>query len=127
MNDKIVNNNHEVKMIDRCILNITGIKKIINFDNKEFIIESVMGPIHIKGENMELLNLDTTNGVIKIKGKVNSYVYLEKTNTSNIRINSNISIQIAANSSDVADAIGLTADKIKAGENLKIQKIGYKI
>ena len=36
MNDKIVNNNHEVKMIDRCILNITGIKKIINFDNKEF-------------------------------------------------------------------------------------------
>ena len=52
MNDKIVNNNHEVKMIDRCILNITGIKKIINFDNKEFIIESVMGPIHIKGENM---------------------------------------------------------------------------
>ena len=42
MNDKIVNNNHEVKMIDRCILNITGIKKIINFDNKEFIIESVM-------------------------------------------------------------------------------------
>ena len=80
MNDKIVNNNHEVKMIDRCILNITGIKKIINFDNKEFIIETVMGPIHIKGENMELLNLDTTNGVIKIKGKVNSYVYLEKTN-----------------------------------------------
>ena len=80
MNDKIVNNNHEVKMIDRCILNITGIKKIINFDNKEFIIESVMGPIHIKGENMELLNLDTTNGIIKIKGKVNSYVYLEKTN-----------------------------------------------
>ena len=79
MNDKIVNNNHEVKMIDRCILNITGIKKIINFDNKEFIIESVMA-IHIKGENMELLNLDTTNGVIKIKGKVNSYVYLEKTN-----------------------------------------------
>ena len=74
MNDKIVNTNHEVKMIDRCILSI------INFDNKEFIIESVMGPIHIKGENMELLNLDTTNGVIKIKGKVNSYVYLEKTN-----------------------------------------------
>ena len=34
----------------------------------------------LKGENMELLNLDTTNGVIKIKGKVNSYVYLEKTN-----------------------------------------------
>ena len=63
MNDKIVNNNHEVKMIDRCILNITGIKKIINFDNKEFIIESVMGPIHIKGENMELLNILNANKI----------------------------------------------------------------
>ena len=34
---------------------------------------------------MELLNLDTTNGVIKIKGKVNSYVYLEKNNKKTIK------------------------------------------
>lgn len=82
MNDKIINNNHEVKMIDRNILSITGIKKIINFDNREFIIESIMGLINIKGSNMELLTLDTTNGIIKIKGKINSYVYIEKTNKS---------------------------------------------
>ena len=82
MNDKIINNNHEVKMIDRNILSITGIKKIINFDNREFIIESIMGLINIKGSNMELLTLDTTNGIIKIKGKINSYVYIEKNNKS---------------------------------------------
>lgn len=82
MNDKIINNNHEVKMIDRNILSITGIKKIINFDNREFLIESIMGLINIKGSNMELITLDTTNGIIKIKGKINSYVYIEKTNKS---------------------------------------------
>ena len=82
MNDKIINNNHEVKMIDRNILSITGIKKIINFDNREFIIESIMGLINIKGSNMELITLDTTNGIIKIKGKINGYVYIEKTNKS---------------------------------------------
>ena len=82
MNDKIINNNHEVKMIDRNILSITGIKKIINFDNREFLIESIMGLINIKGSNMELITLDTTNGIIIIKGKINSYVYIEKTNKS---------------------------------------------
>ncbi len=80
MNDMMVNSKHEVKMIDRSILNISGIKKIINFDNKEFIVESIMGLIHIKGENMELLNLDTTNLLLKIKGKINSFIYLEKSN-----------------------------------------------
>ena len=31
MNDKIVGVTHELKMIDRNILSITGIKRIINF------------------------------------------------------------------------------------------------
>ena len=78
MNDKIVGVTHEVKMIDRNILSITGIKRIINFDSKEFILESIMGPIHIKGNSMELHSLDTGSGLIKIKGKIDSYNYIDK-------------------------------------------------
>ena len=68
-------------------------------------------------------NIIETSGYVGVAESVSVQkggvqLYLEKTNTSNIRINSNISIQIAANSSDVADAIGLTADKIKAGETI---------
>ena len=72
------NNNHELKLVDRAFLNLNGINKIISFDNKEFLLESNMGIIHITGENLELLNLDTTSGEIKIKGKVNGFNYIEK-------------------------------------------------
>lgn len=80
MNEKVIN--HEVKMIDRSLLSITGIKKIINFDNKEFFLDSNMGPIQIKGSSMELLTLDTAGGLIKIKGKINMINYIESKSKS---------------------------------------------
>ena len=69
--------NHELKMIDRGILTLTGINKIDSFDNEEFLLESNMGHLHIKGEQLELVKLDTHDGNVKIKGKVNSIIYLE--------------------------------------------------
>ena len=79
--DKVIENtsfgNHELKMIERGILTLTGINKIDSFDNEEFLLESNMGHLHIKGEQLELVKLDTHDGNVKIKGKVNSIIYLE--------------------------------------------------
>lgn len=69
--------NHELKIIDRGIITLTGIKKIVSFDNEEFLLESVMGMIHIKGEKLEVIKLDTHEGNVKIKGKINSFQYIE--------------------------------------------------
>lgn len=80
MNEKLGGITHELKMLDRNMLAISGVNKIVSFDNLEFIIESIMGAIHIKGEGLELLNLDTTEGAIKIKGKINGINYIEKVN-----------------------------------------------
>ena len=80
MNEKVNNMAHELKMIDRSILSLTGVNKIISFDSTEFILETTMGPIHIKGENLELLTLDTHDGIIRIKGKVTGFNYIEKIN-----------------------------------------------
>lgn len=79
--DKVIENtsfgNHELKMIDRGIVTLTGINKINSFDNEEFLLESNMGHLHIKGEQLELVKLDTHDGNVKIKGKVNSIIYLD--------------------------------------------------
>ena len=77
MNDKI-NNGSELRIIDRSLMTLNGVTKIVSFDNTEFIIETDLGPIHITGEGLELLNLDTHEGLIKIKGKINGYNYVEK-------------------------------------------------
>lgn len=74
MNDNIYKT-HEVKLLNRESLMLTGIKKIDNFDNSEFILNSVMGVIQVKGTNLEVVLLDTDKGDVKIKGKIHSIVY----------------------------------------------------
>ena len=68
---------HVVKLNDRKNIIISGIKKIINFDDKEFNLESIMGNIIIKGENLEIIKLDTIDGHVSIKGKIISVNYLD--------------------------------------------------
>lgn len=84
--DRVIENtsfgNHELKMIDRNLINLTGIQKINSLDNEEFLLESNMGLVHIKGANLELIKLDTHDGNIKIKGNINSIVYLESSKNS---------------------------------------------
>ena len=78
MNEQGLNIAHEVKLIDRSILSISGVNKIISFDSSEFLLESNMGPIHIIGESLELQSLDTHDGVIRIKGKISGFTYMDK-------------------------------------------------
>ena len=61
-NDNVLIGNHEVKMTDRKTIYLTGIKKIVSFDNEEFLMESNMGVILLKGESLELNKLDTSDG-----------------------------------------------------------------
>ena len=68
---------HELKLIDRREIALTGIKKITSFDSEEFLLESNMGLILIKGSNLEIMRLDTHDGNVKIKGKINSFSYLD--------------------------------------------------
>ena len=69
------NKKHEVKLIDRSLIYLTGIDKIVSFDPEEFLMESVMGNIVLKGEGLEIVKLDTHDGVVTIKGMINSFVY----------------------------------------------------
>ena len=74
---------HEVKVVDRSIINLTGINKIVSFDDQEFLMESNMGMILLKGEGLEIVKLDTHDGNVKIKGKLFSYAYIENVKKQN--------------------------------------------
>ena len=77
MDNDAINYNHNINIIDRKNLMISGVKKIENFDNEEFVIETSRGMLTIKGENLELIKLDTIQGNISIKGIINSMEYNE--------------------------------------------------
>lgn len=75
--DKSVTSNHIINISDRKSITISGVKKIDNFDDKEFLIETNMGYLVVKGTDLEIIKLDTYQGDVSIKGKINSLVYSE--------------------------------------------------
>ena len=70
---------HSVSIIERKNILITGVKKVDSFDNEEFLVETIMGYLVLKGQDLELVKLDTLQGSVTIKGIVNSFDYVEDT------------------------------------------------
>ena len=67
----------EIKIIDRSNISLSGINKIVSFDDEEFLMETTMGNLRLLGEGLELLKLDTNDGNVKIKGHINSIAYID--------------------------------------------------
>ena len=77
MDKDIISGNHNISISTRKNINITGVKKIENFDENEFLLETNMGYLMIKGSSLEIIKLDTYQGDVAIKGKIDSLNYLE--------------------------------------------------
>ena len=76
--DKNVDNlDHKITINERKNIVLTGIKKLNSFNDTEFFVDSIMGSIVIKGNNLELIKLDTFQGILSIKGKINSFAYID--------------------------------------------------
>jgi len=71
------NYNHSITIIERKSILVTGVKKIDSFDDEEFLMETIMGYLILKGSDMELLKLDTLQGNVSIKGHLNSFAYVD--------------------------------------------------
>lgn len=71
---------HDLVMRGRKTLEITGVKQVESFDNEEFLLETVMGFLAIKGQNLQMKNLDVDKGIVSIKGKIFDLVYLDEQN-----------------------------------------------
>ena len=73
--------NHSISVIERKNILITGVKKVDSFDKEEFLVETIMGYLALKGEDLELVKLDTLAGSVTIKGHVSSFDYIEDSKT----------------------------------------------
>lgn len=69
--------NHTISLTERKNLVVTGVKKIDNFDDKEFLLETSMGFLKVKGADLEIVKLDTYQGNVSIKGKISNLDYSE--------------------------------------------------
>lgn len=70
--------NHGISIAERKNVLVTGVKKIESFDNEEFLMDTTLGFLVIKGSELEIIKLDTYQGNVSIKGNVDSLSYVEK-------------------------------------------------
>ena len=78
MDKELTTFSHNITMTERKNIIITGVKKIDNFDEQEFLIETTMGYLLVKGSELEIIKLDTYQGNVSIKGQVDSLSYMDK-------------------------------------------------
>ena len=72
--------NHGISLSERKNIVVTGVKKIESFDNEEFLMDTTLGFLTIKGSELEIIKLDTYQGNVSIKGRIDSLVYSDNSN-----------------------------------------------
>lgn len=69
----------EVKMLNRKLMEISGVLNVESFDSEEFLLETECGFLAIKGQNLHIKNLSLEQGLVAIEGLVHSMEYLDST------------------------------------------------
>ena len=75
---KVTSLESSITLNDRKSIVVTGVKKIDSFSATEFFMDTMLGPLTIKGTDLEIIKLDTYQGTVSIKGLVNSIMYKEE-------------------------------------------------
>ena len=73
---------HRLVMENRQTLEVTGVKKVQSFDLKEIILETELGILSIKGQQLGIKQLNLEESMVDIEGYVNALVYHRNTDTN---------------------------------------------
>jgi len=75
MDDKTPKWRHQVTLIDREEMTVDGVVSLGSFDEKEIVMETQQGMLAIRGETLNIKQLNLEKGNIVIDGTVKSMVY----------------------------------------------------
>ena len=68
---------HKIILNFRESLSITGVKEIINFDDKNINLKTICGEMSVDGENIHINILNVEKGELEISGKINGINYFD--------------------------------------------------
>ncbi|TGE36474.1 sporulation protein YabP [Desulfosporosinus fructosivorans] len=75
-----VSKGHRLVMENREQIALTGVKKVQSFDPKEIVLETELGILSIKGEQLGIKLLNLEEGKIDLQGHVGALIYQRNTN-----------------------------------------------
>lgn len=59
-------------------LSISGVLDVLSFDDQIIILETELGLLHVKGENLRINKLSIDTSDVIVEGEINSLNYSEK-------------------------------------------------
>ncbi|MBP2645142.1 MAG: sporulation protein YabP [Firmicutes bacterium] len=75
MEDKAPKWRHQINLIDREELLVEGVHNLGSYDEREVIMETEQGMLLVKGEGLNIKNLNLEKGNITIDGLIKSITY----------------------------------------------------
>lgn len=70
--------NHKLTVDGRKRATITGVKDVISFDAKEIVLETELGGLTIKGDELHVNRLTLERGEVDVDGKMDGFQYSDK-------------------------------------------------
>ncbi|MFZ5945266.1 MAG: sporulation protein YabP [Bacillota bacterium] len=66
-----------VTLLNRENLQITGVNNVESYDEAEIVIQTILGVLVVKGENLHIINLNLEDGKLTVDGLINKLEYPE--------------------------------------------------
>lgn len=72
---KITARDHKLVLINQEQMELTGISRVESFNPAEILLETDMGLVAIKGEDLDIRNLNLEQSLVEIVGLVTEIIY----------------------------------------------------
>ena len=78
-NSRVIQN---VIIESRKKLSISGVKQVISFDEETVLLDTALGRVTVKGDDLKIENFNTASGDLTAVGTVHAVVYMATKNTN---------------------------------------------
>jgi sporulation protein YabP len=69
---------HKFLIQGRKSAELTGVKEVVSFDAKEVVLNTTMGALVIRGNDLFVKRLTVEKGEVDLEGQIDSFVYADK-------------------------------------------------
>lgn len=83
--DELGYQNHVVHLVNREALSLTGVIHVDNFDDQEVAVDTELGSLTVRGENLHIKHLNLEDGKMEVEGMVDGMIYAARTRSKGPR------------------------------------------
>ena len=67
-----------LEMIERQLMRLRGVNNVDEFDEEKIVLQTELGKLEIKGQNLNVTSLAVEHGSLQIDGIIDSFSYVEE-------------------------------------------------